>query len=85
MVYSLSRLRRRPQNEDDLKNEDLSQAIKSECGMAQTSSCIAGFNVLNMRYVRTTAGNQDISQLKVKKFQISVCMRLGAILFSARG
>ena len=43
----------------------LSQARKSECGMAQTSSCIAGFNVLNMWYVRTTAGNQDLSQLGV--------------------
>ena len=43
----------------------LSQARKSECGMAQTSSCIAWFNVLNMRYVRTTAGNQDLSQLEV--------------------
>ena len=43
----------------------LSQARKSECDMAQTSSCIAGFNVLNMRYVRTTAGNQDLSQLEV--------------------
>ena len=43
----------------------LSQARKSECGMAQTSSCIAGFNVLNMRYVRTTAGNQGHSQLEV--------------------
>ena len=43
----------------------LSQARKSECGMAQTSSCIAGFNVLNLRYVRTTAGNQGLSQLEV--------------------
>ena len=43
----------------------LSQARKSECGMAQMSSCIAGFNVLNMRYVRTTAGNQGLSQLEV--------------------
>ena len=33
--------------------------------MAEMSSCIAGFNVLNMRYVRTTAGNQDLSQLEV--------------------
>ena len=44
-----------------------SEALKtlSECSMAQTSSCIAGFNVLNMRYVRTTAGNQGLSQLEV--------------------
>ena len=45
--------------------ELLSQARKSECGMAQTSSCIAGFNVLNMWYVRTTARNQGLSQLEV--------------------
>ena len=43
----------------------LSQARKSECGMAQTSSCIAGFNVLNMRYVKTTAGHQGLSKLEV--------------------
>ena len=42
----------------------LSQARKSECGIAQTSSCTARFNVLNMRYVRTTAGNQDLNQLE---------------------
>ena len=39
----------------------ISQARNSECGMAQTISCIAGFNVLNMRYVRTNAGNQGLS------------------------
>ena len=33
---------------------------KSECGMAQTSSCIAGFNVLNEQYVRTTARNHAL-------------------------
>ena len=33
--------------------------------MDQTSSCIAGLNVLNMRYVRTTSGNQGISQIEV--------------------
>ena len=43
----------------------LSQARKSERGMAQMSSCIAGFNVLNMRYVRTTTENQGLSQIGV--------------------
>ena len=33
--------------------------------MAQTSSWIAGLNVLNMRYVRATARNQGLSQLEV--------------------
>ena len=42
-----------------------SQANKSECGMAQTSSFIAGINVLYMRYVRTSAGNQGLGQLEV--------------------
>ena len=30
----------------------LSQTKKSECGMAQLSSCIAGLNVMNKWYVR---------------------------------
>ena len=49
----------------DLGQALLNQARKSECGMAQMSSCIAGFNVLNMRYVRKTVGNQGLSQLEV--------------------
>ena len=44
-----------------------SQAKKSEFGMAQLSSCIAGFNILNKHYVRTTARNQGFSQLEAKK------------------
>ena len=45
----------------------LSQAKKSECGMAHLSSCIAGFNVLNKRYDRTTTRNQAVRQLDAKK------------------
>ena len=41
-----------------------SQAEKTDCGMAQLSSCTAGFNVLNKRYVRTTARNQPIKCLE---------------------
>ena len=37
----------------------LSLAKQSECGMVLPSSCIAGLNVLNKRYVRTTTRNQD--------------------------
>ena len=33
--------------------------------MAPTSSCIAGFNVLNIQYIRTSAGIQGLSQLEV--------------------
>ena len=55
----------------------LSQARKSECGMAQMSSCIAGFNVLNMRYVRTAAGNQGLSQLVI--FILLVLTILGIV------
>ena len=33
--------------------------------MAQMSSFIAGFKVLYMRYVRTSAGNQGLGQLEV--------------------
>ena len=40
----------------------LSQAKKSECGMAQPSFCIAGFNVPNKQYVRTTPRNQGLNQ-----------------------
>ena len=53
-----------------------SQARKSECCIAQTSSCIARFNVLNMRYVRT--GNQGFSQLEVI-FIILVVTILGMV------
>ena len=35
----------------------LSQAKKSEFGIAQPSSCIAGENVLNERFARLTARN----------------------------
>ena len=42
----------------------LSQAKKSDCGIAQPSSCISGDNVLNKRYARTTPRNQGINQLE---------------------
>ena len=42
----------------------LHQAKKSKCGIAQPSPYIAGVNVLNMQYARTTARNQNISQIK---------------------
>ena len=45
----------------------LSQAKKYECGIAQPSSGIAGFNVLNKSYIRTTIRNQGVSQLDAKK------------------
>ena len=35
--------------------------------MAQLSSFIAGFNVLNKQYVKTTARNQGLSQLEAYK------------------
>ena len=38
----------------------LSQAEKSECGMAQPSSLIAGLSVLNKWYVRTATRNQGV-------------------------
>ena len=47
----------------------LNQAKKSECGMAQPSSRIAGFNVLNKQYVRTNARNQGLSQLEALKIK----------------
>ena len=45
----------------------LSLAKKSECGKAQLSPWIAGFNVLNKLYVRTTTRNQGVSQLDANK------------------
>ena len=42
----------------------LSPAKKSECDIAQPSSSIAGFNVLNKWYVRPTARNHGVSQLE---------------------
>ena len=45
----------------------LSQAKKSDCGMAQPSSCICGNNVLNKRYARTTPRNQGINQSEAQK------------------
>ena len=35
--------------------------------MAQLRSCIAGFNVLNKRYVRAPARNQGLSKLEAQK------------------
>ena len=39
----------------------LSQAKKSECGIAQPSSSIDGDNVLTERYASTTAKNQALN------------------------
>ena len=47
----------------------LSQAKKSECGMAQPSSCIARFNVLNKWYVRTTAKIQGLIHYPMKHLE----------------
>ena len=40
----------------------LSQAKKSECGIAQPCSSIAVYNVLTEPYARTTAKNQGLNQ-----------------------
>ena len=40
----------------------LSQAKKSECGIAQPSSSIDGDNVLTERYASTNAKNQGLNQ-----------------------
>ena len=45
----------------------LSQIKKSECGTAQPSSYIAGDNILNEQYVRTTAKNQHLNQFEAQK------------------
>ena len=42
----------------------LSQARKSECGIAQPNFSIAGGNVLNEQYARTTAKKQGLNQLE---------------------
>ena len=55
----------------------LSHVKKSEFGMAQLSSFIAGLNVLNKRYVRTTARNQGLSQLEAQKIVYGMKQELG--------
>ena len=39
-----------------------SQAKKSEYGIAQPSSCIVGYNILNKRYVRTMFDNSIVHE-----------------------
>ena len=45
----------------------LRQATKSECGIAQPYSCIAGDNILKEQYARTTASNLALTNLKPRK------------------